>query len=259
MGERTAYTPGTFSWCDLATTDQDAAKRFYSELFGWTAQDMPVGDGAVYSMMQIGDRAVAAIATQPEQQSAAGVPPMWQCYVTVESADASAERATTLGATVHAPAFDVMEAGRMAVIQDPQGAFFMLWEPKAHIGASLVNTPGTMTWNELASPDIEASIAFYSELFGWTIERLEGSPMTYYTIQSAAGRGNGGIREPQGPEPPNWGVYFGCEDVAAAIAKVTELGGSTMAGPMPIGPGTIGVVSDPQGAVFMLFAGELDD
>jgi uncharacterized protein len=259
VGERTAYTPGTFSWAELATTDQEAAKGFYSGLFGWVVEDMPIGDGSVYSMMRIGDKSVAAIARQPEQQTQAGVPPTWQSYITVDSADASAEKAGQLGASVHAPPFDVMEAGRMAVIQDPQGAFFMLWEPKMHIGAYLVNGPGLLSWNELASPDIDASIAFYSELFGWKIEQTTGTPMLYYAIQTAAGRNNGGIREPQPGEPPNWGVYFGCDDVPAAMAEVEELGGSKMAGPIPIGPGTIGIVRDPQGAVFTLYTGEFED
>src|SRR5205809_423388 len=124
MGERTKYTPGTFCWTDLTTTDQGAAKSFYSGLFGWEAEDIPVGDGITYSMMRLGGKRVAAIAPQPQQQREMGIPPVWNSYVSVESADAAAGRAKELGATVHAPPFDVMQAGRMAVIQDPQGAFF---------------------------------------------------------------------------------------------------------------------------------------
>lgn len=259
MGERASFTPGTFCWADLATTDQDAAKSFYGDLFGWEAQDTPAGDDVVYSMMMVGDKPVAAIAPQPEQQRQAGAPPMWQSYISVESTDASAEKAAELGAHVHAPPFDVMEAGRMAVIQDPQGAFFLLWQPKTHFGAGLVNGPGLLSWDELISPDIEGSIAFYSELFGWKVEQYADSPTPYYAIQSAAGRANGGIRGPQPGEPPYWGVYFGTDDVAAALAHLQQLGGSTVAGPMPIGMGTIGVAADPQGAVFMLYNGEFEE
>src|SRR5438105_4218028 len=150
MGERTNYTPGTFSWTDLATTDQEAAKLFYGQLFGWEAEDNPIGDGAYYSMMKLGGKDVAAIAPQPQQQREAGAPPAWNSYVTVDSADRSLERAKQLGASVHAPAFDVMDVGRMGVVQDPQGAFFLVWEPKRHIGAALVNAPGALAWNELA-------------------------------------------------------------------------------------------------------------
>jgi len=155
MGLRTSYAPGTFSWVDLATTDQQEAKRFYSGLFGWEPQDIPVGDGVFYSMMSREGHVVAAIAPQPQAQRDAGVPPSWQSYVTVASADDAAERARAAGGIVHAPPFDVFDAGRMAVIQDPQGAFFMVWEPRGNIGADLVNAPGALCWNELYVPDIE--------------------------------------------------------------------------------------------------------
>ncbi len=258
MSQRTRYTPGTFSWADLSTTDQEAAKGFYSRLFGWEAEDMPIPDDGYYSMQRIGGAIVAAIAAQPEAQREAGVPPIWQSYITVESADAAAERAGELGATVHAPAFDVMEAGRMAVIQDPQGAFVMLWEPDRHIGASLVNAHGALSWNELASPDVDASAAFYRDLFGWTTNEFEGGPMRYLTIQNGSA-GNGGIRERQPEEPPHWLVYFGSEDVEGSMATVGELGGGTVAGPYDIGVGKIGIVRDPQGAVFALYGGRFDD
>ncbi|MFL6110218.1 MAG: VOC family protein [Catenulispora sp.] len=259
MGERTKYTPGTFSWTDLATTDQDAAKQFYSRLFGWSAIDNPVGDGVVYSMMQIDGKDVAAISPQPPQQRDAGAPPAWNSYVTVQSADDAADRAQKLGATVHAPAFDVMDVGRMAVIQDPQGAYFMAWEPKTHIGASLVNAHGALAWNELATPDMDASAEFYRELFGWKVEPMEGSPMPYMVIQNADGGSNGGIRPAQENEPTYWLVYFGANDIDACLGQVGELGGNTLVGATDIGMGKIGVVQDPQGAVFALFSGQLDD
>jgi len=192
MSERTQYAPGTFSWADLSTTDQDAAKAFYSGLFGWQADDRPVGDGVVYSMMQLRGKDAAAISPQPQQQAEAGVPPMWNSYITVEDADATAARAGELGATVHAPPFDVMDVGRMAVIQDPQGAFFMLWQPKSHIGAGLVNEPGALCWNELQSPDVDASATFYGDLFGWETQQFEGSPDPYLVVMNN-GRGNGAI------------------------------------------------------------------
>jgi uncharacterized protein len=259
MGERTSYTPGTFSWADVSTTDQEGAKAFYSGLFGWEAEDLPVGDGVSYSMMRVGGRAVAAISPQPQQQRDAGVPPLWNSYVTVKSADAAAERAGQLGATVHAPPFDVMTAGRMAVVQDPQGAFFMVWEPRESIGAQLVNAPGALAWNELATPDVDAAIAFYGDLFGWTAQAFEDSPERYEVIQNA-GRSNGGIHELQeGQGPPNWLVYFGVDDIDAGLARVEELGGSKLMGPMDIGVAKIGVVRDPQGAVLAIYAGEFQD
>ena len=259
MAERTEYTPGTFCWVDLSTTDQDGAKRFYSGLFGWEANDQPVGDGVVYSMMQLGGKDVGAISPQPQQQRDAGVPPMWNNYISVESADAGAKRAAELGANVHAPPFDVMDVGRMAVIQDPQGAFFMIWEPKSHHGASLVNAPGALCWNELGSPDSPASAKFYGELFGWKTQTFEGQG-DYLVILNGE-RGNGGIRpiDPASGEPPNWSPIFATGDIDASLAKVEELGGTKHAGPTDIGIAKIGVVQDPQGAWFSLYDGELQD
>lgn len=259
MAERTQYSPGTFSWTDLATTDQDAAKQFYGGLFGWQAVDYPVGEGVVYSMMQLDGKDVAAISPQPAQQRDAGAPPAWNSYVTVQSADEAATRAQRLGATVHAPAFDVMDVGRMAVIQDPQGAFFMAWEPKQHIGASLVNQHGALSWNELASPDLDASAEFYRELFDWQTEPFEGAQMPYLAIRTAAGNGNGGIRPAMQNEPAHWLVYFGSGEIDADVAKAGELGGTTLVDVTDIGVGKIAVLQDPQGAVFALYAGNFED
>jgi predicted enzyme related to lactoylglutathione lyase len=258
MAERTKFAPGTFSWTDLSTTDQEGAKRFYGELFGWAADDQPVGDDVVYSMMNLGGKPVAGISAQNEMQRQAGAPPAWNSYVTVESADAAADRATKLGATVVAPPFDVMDVGRMAVIQDPQGAFFMVWEPKLHIGASIVNTNGALSWNELATTDLDASAEFYKELFGWQADLLEGMPFPYRVIQNE-GAGNGGMRASGDNEPTYWLVYFGTDDIDASLAKAVELGGTKLMGPMDISMGMIGVVTDPQGAVFALYAGNFDD
>lgn len=260
MGQRTSYTPGTFSWADLSTTDQAAAKTFYGGLFGWEANDMPAGDeGQIYSMQMLGGAPVAAIAPQPPQQVEAGVPPKWQSYVTVESADDAAAKAAELGGEVHAPPFDVMTAGRMAVIQDPQGAFFIVWQPNMMQGAGLVNADGALSWNELATPDMGGSAAFYSGLFGWEITPVEGMGMEYSTI-SNAGHSNGGIHPAMPPgTPPHWLVYFGSDDIDAAVAKAGELGGTALAGVMDIGVGKIAPIQDPQGAVFALYSGQFED
>ena len=258
MADRPQYAPGPRARTDLATTDQDGAKKLYRDQFGWDADDQPVGDGMTYSMMNIGGKPVAGISLQNEMQRQFGAPPAWNSYVTVESADASADRATKLGANVIAPAFDVMDVGRMAVIQDPQGGFFMVWEPKLHIGASLVNAQGALSWNELATTDLDASAEFYSELFGWQAEPFEGMDFPYRIIQNA-GASNGGMRPAQPNEPTYWLVYFGTDDIGASLAKSTELGGTTLVGAMDIGMGKIAILQDPQGAVFALFAGNFED
>jgi len=258
MGERTQYAPGTFSWVDLSTTDQAAARAFYRDLFGWEADDMPAGEGVVYSMMRVGDAQVAAIAPQPQAQREAGAPPSWNSYVTVESADQSAAKAAELGGSVHAEPFDVLDAGRMAVIQDPQGAWLMVWEPRRHIGAGLVNAPGALVWNELGTTDVEAARAFYSGLFGWEIARFEGGEQPYWSIRNA-GRSNGGMMPVQPAHaPPHWSVYLGVQELETALERVRELGGAVHAGPLDIPMARIAIVGDPQGATFALYDGMLE-
>jgi predicted enzyme related to lactoylglutathione lyase len=259
MGKRESYTPGTFSWSDLSTTDQDAAKAFYGELFGWVAEDLPVGEGVFYSMMRRDGSDAAAIAPQQAQQVEAGVPPMWNSYVTVGSADETAARVAELGGTVAMPAFEVMDAGRMAVLMDPQGAVFMAWEPGRNIGAGIVNGPGALSWNELSTSDIDAAATFYGALFGWTTSGFEGSPEPYLLIKNGE-RSNGGIRGLSAPgAPPSWLVYFGVEDIEASLAVIERLGGGTIVGTTDIGVAKIAVVSDPQGAVFAIYAGAFED
>lgn len=258
MGERSSYAPGTFCWAELSSPDTAAAKAFYGPLLGWQSSDVPLGDGAVYSIMQVNGLDVAAIAPQPPQQREAGMPPVWSSYVAVQSADATAQHAKDLGGEVHAQPFDVMEAGRMAVIKDPQGAYLMVWQAHQMIGARLVNAPGALVWNELASPDLDASATFYSRLFGWETAPFEGSPEPYLSIKNG-GANNGGIRPLTPPGvPPHWLVYFGVNEIDAALSQVRDLGGSTLAGPIDIQMAKIAVIQDPQGAVLALYAGALE-
>ena len=197
MGERTSYTPGTFCWVDLVVEDQNAAKAFYSGLFGWDYDD----DGTPYSVAQLDGKAVAAIAPLPDPS----MPPHWNCYVSVEDAEAAAGRAAELGATVVMPAGDAGDSGRLAVFQDPQGAILSVWEPGRHAGAAVVNVPGALAWNDLLTPDVEASAAFYRELFGWKIEAIPGAEGQYWSIANGDIK-NGGLmptaaRRAPGVEP----------------------------------------------------------
>jgi predicted enzyme related to lactoylglutathione lyase len=266
MGERTSYEPGTFSWVELSTTDPEGAKRFYGELFGWGAQDNEIPGGAgVYTMAKVDGSDVAGITAQPEQQRSAGVPPNWFSYVAVATADDSAERVKELGGQVHAGPFDVGEAGRMAVIADPAGAMFGLWQAGDAIGAGRVNEPGCLTWNELATNDPEGVQAFYTGLFGWTFEeaRAEEGPR-YWIIghQGGASGQNGGLRELTPQEegvPPHWMPYFGTNSVDESLAKAEGIGGATVFPAMEVPAGKFAGVRDPQGAMFSLFEGHLDD
>ena len=202
---------------------------------------------------------VAAISPQPQEQHEAGAPPAWNSYVTVAGADETAAKAAELGGTVHAQPFDVLEAGRMAVIQDPQGAWFMVWEPRRHIGAGLVNAPGALAWNELGTTDVEGARAFYAQLLGWEIAPFEGSEQPYWTIRNGD-RSNGGLMPVQPAHAPShWTVYFAVEDLDAARARVQELGGTVHAGPVDIQMARIAIIGDPQGATFALYDGMLEE
>jgi predicted enzyme related to lactoylglutathione lyase len=256
MGERTDYAPGAFCWADLTTTDPEAAKAFYGGLFGWQADDIEMPDG-IYSLQTIDGKVVGAIAGQPPQQQ--GAPPLWNSYVRVESADATVERAKELGVEPHAGAFDVGPAGRMAVLQDPAGAYFLAWEPNERAGADLVNGPGLLSWNELHTPDVDAAASFYRDLLGWTVSTMGEGDQRYDMIE-VAGQPNGGISShlDEGV-PPHWLVYFGSEDIGASLARAGELGGTTILGETDIGMGRIAVLQDPQGGIFALFSGDFGD
>jgi uncharacterized protein len=196
---------------------------------------------------------------QQEQERSQGIPPHWNSFVTVDDLDRRAAKAAELGGMVLIPPFDVLEAGRMAVVADPTGAVFAMWEPKGHIGAGLVNAPGALCWNELATKDAETAKSFYAGLFGWSMEDLDGAA---YTIIENGDKGNGGIRsqsEQEADVPPNWLPYFAVENCDASIAKAGELGATTLVPPMDleIAEARIAVVADPQGAAFALYAGQL--
>ena len=230
MPVRTAYTQGTPNWVDLQTSDQDAAKAFYSGLFGWTYDDQPMAEGQIYSMAMLGEHAVAAIAPRPPEMAAADVPPMWNTYLAVDSVDDAAAKVQAAGGTIAMAAFDVMDAGRMAFVMDPSGAPVALWQAGQHIGATLVNEPGTINWNELITTD-PAAVAFYQAMVGLTTSTM-GTGDGEYTLFEADGQMVGGTTPPYAPGTPNhWHVYFGVDDADATAAKATEQGGSVLVSP----------------------------
>jgi hypothetical protein len=253
MAERTSYVPGTFSWAELATSDQDAAKTFYTTLFGWTYNDQPLSDGQVYSMAQRDAKNVAAIFNSEQ-------PPHWNCYVTVASVQEATAKASEAGATVMAEPFDVFTAGRMSVIKDPTGAALSLWQPGENIGASLVNATGAMTWNDLVTPEPQIAADFYGALFGWTTEEVPDGGG--YRVIKNGDQDNGGIMplDPRmGDTPASWIPYFGHDDVDRLLTEVGDNGGQVLNGPMRMWQGSIVVLGDPQGAVFAVWIGHYDD
>jgi predicted enzyme related to lactoylglutathione lyase len=252
MQETPKYAPGTFCWVECGTSDGEAGKKFYTELFGWDFTDNPIGPGMVYTMLKQDGKDVGALYQLMPDMKAQGVPPHWMSYISVTSADETAAKAKEAGGTVVKEAFDVFTVGRMAVIQDPTGAVFALWQAGTHAGASIVNVPNSFCWNELATSDTGKAGDFYSTVFGWTKD-VQNFGMEY-TMFGNAGRPAGGmfgITPEMGNIPSHWLVYFAVDDCDATVEKATSLGAQVMkpADDIPT-VGRFAILLDPQGAAF---------
>jgi uncharacterized protein len=277
MQERDSYPAGVPCWVDTDQPDPQAAVEFYGGLFGWEFDDrMPADSPLHYFIAKVRDSDVAAVGSRPED--APPSPVAWNTYIAVDSADDSAKKVEGAGGQVLMEPFDVLDAGRMAVLADPEGATFCTWEAKQAPGAVLVNEPGTWNFSELNTRDPDAAKAFYGSVFGW-----EASSFTFegadYTMFRRPGYGEFLARRdpelysrqegaPEGFEdavawlrpmtaeqsgddvPPHWSVTFAVDDADAMAARAAELGGKIDVPPFDVGPTRISVVSDPQGASF---------
>ncbi len=249
-----SHPPGSFSWVELGTSDQSAAKNFYGSLFGWEANDMPIGPDEHYTIFRLEARdAAAAYTLRPGMYG--GAPPHWMPYISVTSTDDFAARAGQMGGKVLAPPMDVFDAGRMAVVQDPTGATLALWQAKNNSGIGIAGVDGTLCWADLMTTDAPRAREFYAVMFGWNIEPGEKDPSGYLHIKNGD-TFIGGI-PPVGPRPgvpSHWLLYFLVSDCDGATAKAKSLGAGIFYGPETMqGVGRWSVVADPQGAVFAIF------
>lgn len=257
MAEFESHAPGTFSWPELATTDQKAGVAFYRALFGWDLNEQPMGPGEAYSMFQMRGKPVGAAYNMRPEERQSGAPPHWNAYVTVANVDESTKHAESLGAKVFAPPFNVMDAGRMAVLQDPAGAVFQVWQPNKSIGAMILNEPGALCWTELSTRDTAAAETFYTKLFGWTAKHATGAPMEYTEFNNQGQTAAGMMPMPK--EVPAfvssyWMPYFQVVDADASAVNAKTLGANLMVPPHDIpNVGRFAVIADPQGAVFAVF------
>jgi len=265
MGE--THPHGLFSWTDIALPDPAAGRDFYAGLFGWDAADQFDPEGNyIYTMFSKDGKAVAGLGGQPPGTAAGGIPPMWQSYVAVDDVDAAVANITSHGGSVVMPTMEVMTAGRMAVVADPQGAVFSLWEEGDHTGGGIFNQHGALTWNELATRDAVGAMAFYGPALGWDFEEFPGE-IEYWLIKvEGKSRGqlhqdddyNGGIMpmDANWPAevPPHWMVYFNVEDTDTTVARLAELGGAVSVPAFDTPAGRIAVVGDPQGGTFSIIA-----
>jgi len=274
MPERDGYPAGVPCWIDTSQPDPDAAVAFYSGLFGWDFEDvMPPGSPGKYFIARIRGGDVAAVSSQPE-----GGPPMalWNTYIWVDSADETAAKVRDAGGQVVTEPFDVMQAGRMAVVTDTEGAAFCLWQANEHRGARIVNEHGALNFNGLNTRDVESAKSFYRSVFGWEILDLGGGGQMWR--QPGYGdhleQRDPGLRErmaeagaPPGFEdvvavitpiadgqpdvPAHWSVTFAVDDADAIAAKATGLGGQVVAPPFDAPWVRMTVISDPQRATFI--------
>ena len=255
-----SYPNNMFCWVDLATTDVDAAKEFYGSLFGWSYFDMPTPLGYHYSLCQIDGYNVAGMSILPQEMMDQGIPPVWSSYIKHDDVDSVVAKAVAAGGTEAMPAMDVMESGRMAVIQDPTGAMVGVWQPRNHIGAQLVNMPNALVWNELQTKDVDTALSFYGTVFGWG---HDSDPNGYHLFKLGERMQAGMLKmdDSWGEMPPSWAPYFMSADIEATAAKATELGGVIHVPPTDTGTvGRFAVIGDPQGGVFtsMQFDGPVD-
>jgi uncharacterized protein len=255
VSERTEYTPGEFCWVDLATTDVDGAKSFYGELLGveWEpARGSPEETGGYGFFVKNGKQVAGMGPAQQEDQ-----PPAWSSYIKVENADEIVEKVKEAGGQVVFGPIDLPnDSGRMAVLQDPTGAFVSINQQQNHPGAELVNEPGAWTWNNLLTRDVEGAQDFYGKVFGWSAERNEEAPPNILNWQVDGQRwpeGLGGLmgitEDLPADMPAHWQVYFIVENVDDAIERATSAGGKVGFGPIDVPVARLATLVDPQGAV----------
>lgn len=245
---------GAPCWIDLMTSDAARSREFYAGLFGWTAQEPSPEFGGYFTLLKDGGE-IAGCMPRPEEMPG---PDVWSVYLAVDDARASAESAKTHGASVLAEAMDVGDLGTMAVLADPAGAGFGLWQRKQHRGFASVYENGAPSWFELMTRDYDSTLAFYRDVFGWNTVTVSDTPEFRYTVLTEGEEQLAGVMDASGflPEgtPAKWSVYFGVADADAALAKTVELGGAVAVEAEDTPYGRLATATDPTGAEFKLVA-----
>lgn len=259
MTKITKTSSGQFCWTELATQDWQGAKQFYTELFGWGADDQPIGEDMYYTMLQLDGLDVGAMYQMDDERLKNKMPSHWLNYVAVESVDATVEKAKELGAELVAGPHDVGDAGRMAIFHEPDGALFAIWQAGVHCGVKVRDEAGSMCWQELASKNAQKSRDFYGELFGWQFE-IEDMDGMAYTLFSKDGKQVAGMLEMTaewGDMPAHWMTYFEVTNCDNMLERVEELGGKVCVPATDIkNVGRFSVITDPQGGFFSIIQSE---
>jgi predicted enzyme related to lactoylglutathione lyase len=246
------HSLGAPCWFELSTTDQAAAKQFYTQLFGWTVFDNPMGPGQFYTIFKLKGHDVGAAYTLSPNVLEQGVPPHWNVYFAAPNIDESATKAVQLGGTLVQPPFDVMDLGRMTIAKDPGDAVFFMWQEKRPRGEGVFGEENAVCWVELMTWDAAKAREFYTGLFGW--EAKVHPTVNVYTEFGVAGKFCGGILamdDQMKGIPSHWGIYILVADCDATVAKAKELGATVRHGPVEApGVGRFASLVDPQGASF---------
>jgi len=251
MAEATAIANKPM-WVDLASSDAAGARDFYSKLFGWNIEVIEDPQYGGYGMAKLGDKQVAGIG--PKQSPEA--PTAWSLYIGTADADDVAAKVKSAGGTAIAPPFDVGDQGRMAVFQDPTGAFISVWQPRA-MGSFHAYVPNTFGWAELNARGIDKAVPFYTEVFGWKAhasEMPEGAPpYTEFQVDGNSIAGGTEMNEMVPAQVPSyWLVYFNVDDVDRSFKQAKDGGAREMIAPMDFPGGRFAILGDPQGATFGL-------
>ena len=246
---------GEFGWIDLAAKDLEAQTAFYEELFDWTHEDIPTG-GPLYRMFHKDGATVGGASQMSPDMEAAGVPTMWNTYIAVDDVDDMAARADALGGKVIMPSMDVMDLGRMVGIADPTGGSVFLWHVVKPVQTMQYGMPGTLAYNDLVTRDPQKAAAFFTELVGWDVVKMDQGPSEYWQAK-VDDKGVGGIMPMPDMVPPEvpayWLVYFGAEDVAAVMERAVAMGATSAVDATEVsGMLVFGVLADPFGATFGL-------
>jgi predicted enzyme related to lactoylglutathione lyase len=267
ISEREGYRHGVPCWVAAVVPNPQAAVDFYTGLFGWEAADtMPLDGPGRYFVCTLHGRDVAAIGSG--RGGAAASIPAWDTYIWVDNADQTAARAADTGGTVVAAPFDLLDAGRLAVLADPAGAVFCAFQPNRHRGAQVVNEPGAWSMSSLNTADPDGARSFYGALFDWEADTMDfgGMAVTLWRLPGFEGGEPGqpvpadvvGVMLPQdaagSPDdpPPLWSVDFWVSDADATASRAADLGGRVLAPPFESPVGRTGVLADPQGATFSI-------
>ncbi|HEX6488564.1 MAG TPA: VOC family protein [Candidatus Dormibacteraeota bacterium] len=254
MAETRTSVANRPAWVDLSTSDPAAAHQFYSKVFGWQIEVSPDPQYGGYAMAKVDGHDVAGIGPQ----MAPGAPPAWSVYIGTTDAGGLAQKVQAAGGTVVAPAFDVGDQGKMAVFQDPTGAFISAWEP-AQMGEFHHGAPNQYGWAELSARGFEKAAPFYREVFGW---EQKTSPMgdtgqTYTEFQVGEDSVAGGMEmNPMVPAevPSYWMPYFIVADIDATFKTALDAGGKELVPPSDYPTGRFAIIQDPQGASFGLIS-----